>query len=140
MVGGAAIGFFAGEFVAAIAARFLLNNPALISSLPTWVLRTLGLFSGEKVVLGQNPTYLQRAIELGARALVVPDSEWYGLSEARRWAINRAFLDEAIAKGREIILSNNAYDAIRGSVFELELKYLVEQGYRIVDGGWRIIK
>ena len=47
-------------------------------------------------VLGHKSEYLERAAELGARYLKVPDEIWGKWSDAERWAANSRFLDRAI--------------------------------------------
>jgi hypothetical protein len=56
-------------------------------------------------VLSHKPEYLERAAELGARYLKVPDEIWEKWSDAERWAANSRFLDRAIARGDEFILA-----------------------------------
>lgn len=62
------------------------------------------------------------------------------MSKEEQWAANKQFLDEAIARGDEIILSNsvNNVESVSGS-FRQELDYLIEQGFTFSDDGARLI-
>jgi RHS repeat-associated protein len=90
-------------------------------------------------VLGKNPQYVQLGEELGANYFNIPTPVWNALSEAEKWMANRAFLDQAIARGDEIILASAPAMAKAGSWFRLELEYLMYRGYRIAQDGTRLI-
>lgn len=96
---------------------------------------------GKVVVLGKDPNYLKVAEKLGARKFRVPDEIWEKMSSAERWAANKKFLDRAILRGDDIILS----DAVKNvkeitGFFRKELDYLIGQGYRLSTDGTRMIK
>ena len=57
-----------------------------------------------------------------------------------QWKLNQEFLYESILRGHEFILCANAYSVDIHLIFYAEIQYLLSQGYRIVDAGWRMIK
>ena len=95
---------------------------------------------GNSTVLGSYPGYLKLADQLKARVFSVPSSVWNNMTRAQQWAMNQKFLDESIKKGHQFILSANAYGAKEGTFFFSEIQYLLNNGYKIVDEGWRLIK
>ena len=50
------------------------------------------------------PNYLELAAKMGAKAFAIPPSQWNAMTPEERWAINREFLDAAMAAGEQIIL------------------------------------
>jgi hypothetical protein len=62
------------------------------------------------------------------------------LTDAERWAINKQFLDEAIARGDEILLASPESAARAGTFLARELAYLRSLGYEISKDGTRMIK
>jgi len=92
-----------------------------------------------RTVLGHHPGYIEKAAELGARRFNIPEKVWRGMTDAERWNANQKFLDRLIKRGDEVILSTPANQARRGSFFERELKYLQNQGYKLVDDGTRLV-
>lgn len=80
-----------------------------------------------KIVLGHFPEYLSMAAEIGAEVFNVPKDTWDRLDDTARWTANQKFLDDAIARDDEIVLSTT--DVRRGTWFERELRYLASKGY-----------
>jgi hypothetical protein len=95
---------------------------------------------GNSTVLGSYPGYLKLAQDLKARVFSIPSDVWNSMSRAQQWAANEKFLDQSIAKGHQFILSANAYGAKAGTFFYSEIQYLLNNGYKIVDEGWRLIQ
>jgi len=63
------------------------------------------------------------------------------MSSAEQWAANQKFLDRAIARGDDILLSNpvrNIND-VTGS-FRKELDYLIGRGFQLSADGTRMIR
>ncbi len=92
-------------------------------------------------VLGKFPDYLKRSDELGAKRFNIPTSVWNRMSATEQWAANQKFLDRAIARGDDIVLSNpvrNIND-VTGS-FRRELDYLIGNGFRLSADGTRLIR
>lgn len=143
-VGGAAIGFFVGEAIVAYVGGILLANPALMMKLPSSLLWLFGLGGPKIAVIGSTNFgvgYVNLAKHLGAAYFWLQN--YFSLSPAARWELNQAFLDRCISKGMDFILSNNAYVTLKDfpdSQFAKEILYLLEQGYRIIDNGFRMIK
>ena len=92
-------------------------------------------------VLGKFPDYVNQADKLGARRFNVSGWVWNRMSTAEKWEANRKFLDRAIARGDEFVLSNpvKKIDDVSG-YFRTELEYLLEQGYRLSDDGTRLLR
>ena len=104
-----------------------------------------GLAAAETVkrgitVLGKMKDYLRVADELAAKRFSIPMKIWEKMTQAERWAANTKFLDRAIARGDDIILSNSAFKAEAGSTFAREIEYMVEKGYKIAEDGMSLIK
>ena len=95
-----------------------------------------------QAVLGRVGSYERLSDELGARRFDVPDEVWEKMTESERWTANQKFLDRMIARGDEIILSNPVKDIKDVSgMFRKELNYLIEEkGYRLTEGGTRLVK
>jgi hypothetical protein len=72
-----------------------------------------------------------------ARYLSFPEGVWDKLNDAQRWAVNRQFLDDAIARGDSFRLASLPEKATADTFFLREFDYLVEHGYKIV-GEWMI--
>lgn len=94
-----------------------------------------------KAVLGKFPDYLDLADKLKAKRFNISKEKWAAMTPAERWAANQQFLDELIAQGDEIILSNPVKDIkkVRGT-FRKELNYLLGHGYKLSDNGKKLIK
>jgi hypothetical protein len=81
-------------------------------------------------VLGHFPEYLETADVLGSARFSVPADTWNTWSESRRWTENRAFLDEAMRRGRLIVTT--APTAARPmSAYLREVVYLRRRGYSL---------
>ena len=73
-----------------------------------------------KIVLGHFPEYIALATEIGAEVFNLPKQQWNHLDDAGRWKANQRFLDDAIERDDEIVLSTTGVK--RGSWFERELR------------------
>ena len=63
------------------------------------------------------------------------------MSDVEKWKANKKFLDRAIKRGDEIILSNPVKDVNKeAGFFHKELNYLIEKGYRLSDDGSKMIR
>lgn len=92
-------------------------------------------------VLGRYPRYKDVAQELKARVFNYPvDKVWSALSQSEQLRLNIEFLNESIARGHQFVLRANAYSTPANSAFHAEIQYLLSNGYRIVDEGWRMIR
>ena len=91
-----------------------------------------------KTVIGHFPDYVELAEKLGAKRFQVPPQIWERLSPAKRWAANQKFLDRAIARGDEIILSNR--NIRPGSSLQREVDYLLKRGYELIRDAGRLVK
>lgn len=96
--------------------------------------------ASNQTVLGSYPHYVKLSDELGARRFEIPMDAWNRMTPDQQWAANRKFLDRAIAKGDEIILSNSGHAAQRGTVFFKEVQYMKSQGFRLSEDGLRMMK
>ena len=92
-------------------------------------------------VLGKWGTYEKLAERLSANKFHLSDAVWKAMSHEERWAANRKFLDEAIKRGDEIILSNFVpnIDSQVG-FFRMELDYLLQNGYELGAEGYSMIR
>lgn len=95
--------------------------------------------ASNQTVLGSYPEYVKLSDELGARRFEIPTDVWNRMSSAQRWGANKKFLDRMISKGDEVILSNPAMSAQRGTSFFREIEYLKSLGYRVSDDGLRML-
>jgi hypothetical protein len=101
-------------------------------------------------VIGHYPLYLEVGRRLDAKLFSIPEGQWEAMSPEKRVGLNRAFLDEAMASGEEIILATDPAKVQPGSTLEMELDYLRDFGYvpgkayrfdadgKIVDAYWRV--
>lgn len=85
------------------------------------------------------PGYVEYAKSIGARYFDVPTVHWNRMSSAQQWAANERFLERAIARGDEIILSTPAAAARTPSSFARELQYLFDRGFTLADDGMRML-
>jgi hypothetical protein len=76
-------------------------------------------------VLGNYPSYLELAQQLGANYFSVPAEQWAQMSATEQWTANQGFLDAAITRGDDFVFSTEV--ASPGSFFERELLYLQQQ-------------
>jgi RHS repeat-associated protein len=92
-------------------------------------------------VLGKFPDYLNLAEKLSARRFNMPSAVWKTLKPADQWAANRRFLDRAITRDDEFVLSNPVrnVDEVRGA-FRQEIEYLIGRGYRLSEDGSRMTR
>jgi len=88
------------------------------------------------------PNYLELAKKLGANAFNIPESQWDAMTPEERWAINREFLDSAMAAGEQIILECAPEKVEPGSTLEKELEYLRTLGYRprLIGDRWEVMR
>jgi RHS repeat-associated protein len=82
-------------------------------------------------VLGRYPKYIRVAKDVGGNTFDVPIDLWNKLNKAEQWALNRKFLDEAIARGDYFYLASRWADAPVGTFFRKELEYLFSKGYTL---------
>ncbi|MFZ2617129.1 MAG: hypothetical protein WA077_14160 [Anaerolineae bacterium] len=83
-------------------------------------------------VLGRFPAYVNTANRLGANFLNFVDDSWDRLTDAQRWAVNKQFLDDAIARSDTFRLASLVSEAKAGTYFRKELEYLISLGYDVV--------
>lgn len=86
-------------------------------------------------MLGRYPEYVKLSDRLGARRFEIPTDVWEQMSAGEKWTANRKFLDRMTIKGDEVVLSNRASSAQRGTSFFREVEYLKSKGYSISDDG-----
>jgi len=95
-----------------------------------------GTGSGVSVIGHVEDGYVKLADGLGANRFHIPDAEWNAMSRAERWAANQKFLDDAIARDDTFHLATPLDKVRPGSMFQSEINYLAEHGYRVSgDGG-----
>ena len=115
-------------------------------SLPTEVLTILGINGNKIAVLGkyvEGVGYVNLAQKLGASFFQVADDIWKSLTVSEQWKMNKEFLDDMIAQGKEFIFSSNAYETLSNapqSSFDKGINYLLKNGYRIIEDEWKMIK
>jgi RHS repeat-associated protein len=83
------------------------------------------------IVLGRYPEYLKVGKDIGAKTFNIPQGQWETLNQTERWALNRAFLDQAIARGDTFYLASKWANAKIGTAYRMELDYLFSKGYTI---------
>ncbi|MCB0002786.1 MAG: hypothetical protein KDH86_09575, partial [Anaerolineae bacterium] len=88
--------------------------------------------SNGTTVLGRYPAYVNTANDLRANYLNFAEGTWDKLTNAQRWAVNRQFLDDAIARGDTFKLASLLKEAEPGTYFRRELDYLFSLGYQLV--------
>jgi len=93
------------------------------------------------VMVGHFPEYLKAGAATGSRVFGVPMKIWNSMTPAAQWIANQTFLDRALARGAEILLSTDPAKVRAGSALAREIQYLVGNGYKIVrdvePGLWR---
>jgi RHS repeat-associated protein len=91
-------------------------------------------------VLGRVGWYEKVAAEMGYNSFQVSDEVWKAMTLEERLAANHKFLDEAVARGDEIIFSHRV-KAIEDEVgmFQDELKYLKGKGFELSSDGTKMI-
>ncbi|MGI5975809.1 MAG: RHS repeat domain-containing protein [Paludibacter sp.] len=92
-------------------------------------------------VLGKYPQYINLADEIGANRFQVPTNVWNKMTPSEQWVANQKFLDRAILRGDDFILSNKVVniESVTGA-FRQELDYMLKCGYRISNNGSFLIK
>jgi len=100
-----------------------------------------GLAARGKTVLGKFPDYVELADELGARRFNIPTEIWNKMTPTEQWAANQKFLDQLIARGDEIILSNpvKSISEATGS-YRRELRYLMDESFKLSGNGTRMTR
>ena len=93
----------------------------------------------QTTVLGHYPEYVEWGRRLRANTFQVPAETWNKLSPAQRTALNRRFLDQAIARGDKIMLATPCTKVRPGSAFAWELEYLSEHGYTLSENGTEML-
>ena len=83
-------------------------------------------------VLGRYPAYVNTAKDLRANFLNFAEGTWDRLTDPQRWAVNKQFLDDAIARGDTFKLASQLKQAEPGTYFRKELDYLFSLGYEVV--------
>jgi hypothetical protein len=64
---------------------------------------------------------------------------WDAVSESEQWAANKAFLDQAIARGSQFVLATAPSAARAGSFFARELEYMMSNGYVANQAGTALV-
>ncbi|MGI6161074.1 MAG: hypothetical protein ACOYJD_03495 [Christensenellales bacterium] len=91
-------------------------------------------------VIGHYPEYMEMSNKLGVRPFSIPTPIWNGMTEVQKWTANQKFLDRAIAKGTEFILSTPLDKMRPGSFFAQEINYLINSaGYTLSADKLRLI-
>ena len=57
------------------------------------------------IVIGRYPIYISEGGRLGARTFNIPADQWNAMTPDQQWALNKEFLDKAIAGNEEIRLA-----------------------------------
>ena len=91
------------------------------------------------IVLGHYPEYIELAEQRHASCFNIPADTWNKMTPDERWAANRKFLDDAIAKGDEIVLATPFERLHSGSTYERELRYLASKGFRLDAKAMRLV-
>jgi RHS repeat-associated protein len=92
----------------------------------------------DAIVIGKGASYVKMGESTGARIFRFEAEVWNAMSEQEKIAAETAFLDEALSRGSEIILSTSAKNA--SGWFKWELDYLKGKGYIISGDGTKMIK
>jgi hypothetical protein len=94
------------------------------------------------IVIGRYRAYIELGERLKARVFNIPPDEWDALTPKQRWALNREFLDSAMAAGEQIILATAPEKVLPGSTLEMELDYLASYGYvpKLIGDQWEVSK
>ena len=111
-----------------------------IASGSAFVAQNVRNFMSGITVLGRYPRYIEVARALRSRLFSYPTEMWDKLSPVQQYRLNMEFLRYAVSKGQDIILSANAYSAPENSAFASEIRFLLANGYRIVNEGWKMVR
>lgn len=96
----------------------------------------------DTIVLGKtkDPNYGDVAAENGYRNFDIPAEQWNKMTSVERWEANQKFLDRAISKGDNIVLSHNPNDpTVYTGYFKQEIEYLKSKGYSVSPDGQSMI-
>jgi hypothetical protein len=91
------------------------------------------------VVLGHYPEYIELAEQRHVSCFNIPADAWNKMTPEEQWAANRKFLDDAIARGDEILLATPLEGLHSGSWYERELRYLASRGFRLDASAMRLV-
>ena len=111
-----------------------------VASGGAFVAQNVRNFMSNITVLGRYPRYIEVARALRSRLFSYPTEIWDKLSPAQQYRLNMEFLRYAVSRGQDIVLSANAYSAPPNSAFASEIRFLLANGYRIVNEGWRMVR
>jgi hypothetical protein len=95
------------------------------------------------IVIGRYRIYLDVAAELGGEVFNIPQDKWNSMTPDERWALNKEFLDQAIAGNKTIRLATPPEKVPLGSTLEKELNYLASHGYlprQIGVDHWEVVR
>ena len=95
---------------------------------------------GASRVIGHFPEYTQLGERLGAKYFNVPTDVWSKMTGAEQWAANKTFLDRGIRAGADFILATPLSKIRKGSSLEREVKYLLENGYKVAGDGSKLMR
>ena len=90
-------------------------------------------------VIGSYPEYVAKAQQVGAKFFQIPTNVWNQMTKAEQWAANQKFLDRAISQGGHFILESSKKVSEYGPYLQKEIKYLLENGYKFVENGTKLI-
>jgi RHS repeat-associated protein len=94
------------------------------------------LTKGGTTLLGSFPEYIDQAKLEGLVHFDMPTEVWETLRQAGDdyvWAVNKQFLDDAIAAGNEFVVVLGE-GRTPGKWLIAEIEYLLEKGYQLIDG------
>lgn len=95
--------------------------------------------ASDTTVIGRYPDYALTADTYGFRRFDIPPDTWAKMSEAEQWAANQKYLDRAIEKGDQFLLSTPVEEADIGTFFRRELDYLEGKGYCMSEDGMTLV-
>jgi len=101
MIGGAAIGFFAGELVAGIVARYLIANPATAARLSGWILSLVGY----PRKLASKVASSVGNFTVGAKHLIGAGGTWSKFATSNQAQI-RSWIAIALTKGTNFVTNS----------------------------------
>jgi len=93
------------------------------------------------VMIGHLGPELEAAAEKAGAGLLHVNTKLTG--QAWSWKANKAWINEAIESGRDILLAIDPSKVRKGSVLEKEIKYLEKKGFQIIGNaqeGWRLVR
>jgi hypothetical protein len=94
------------------------------------------------IVIGRYRLYIDEAKRLHADVFNLPPQQWALLTPDQQWALNKEFLDKAIAANDQIWLATPPEKVPLGSALEKELNYLATRGWfpKWVDDHWEVVR